>query len=94
MPSSILGIHPGADLLHRLLHQPPPLLLPLLLLLGKRLLDEEADCDAIVITRETMARQRRHSGSHVTDRDCPPLHPRLHELVGVQPSCPGRLLSS
>ena len=78
VPSSILGIHPGADLFHRLLHHPPPLLLPLLLLLGKRLLEEEADCaavDTIVITRETMARQRRHSGSHVTDRDCPHLHP-------------------
>ena len=32
LPRRIFGINPGADLLHRLLHQAPPLLLPLLLL--------------------------------------------------------------
>ena len=74
MSSSKLGINPGADLLHRLLHHPPPLLLLLLYLRRKRLLEEEADCaavDATVITFETMACQRRHWGSHITDRDCP-----------------------
>ena len=70
MPSSKLGIRACADLLHRLLHRRSSSSS----FKAKRLLEEEADCAAVdaIISLATIPRQRRHWGSHVTDRDCPP----------------------
>ena len=73
----------GTEPRNRLLH----LLLPLLLLLhGKRLLEEEGE-GSVVHCLTYRAGQKRHGqqqhwGSHVTDRDCPSLRLRFCEDVG------------
>ena len=80
MQRRMFGIDLGAEPLQRLPHLLPPLLL---LLHGKRLLEEEGAGSAVDCLT-CRASQRRHGQqwrwrSHVTDRDCPCLRLRLRQ---------------